>query len=356
VSVRETLSLFPTTPAWAARGKAIRGVVSPTPSPSSGLRVADFFCGLGGSSTGAEAAGCEVVYAANHHKPACDLHARNFPGAETVCQDLHLADFTDLPDYDLLWASPSCKGFSEARSGGGRYATRALCPGHDQLRATAWACITAAEMGRPKWVVIENVEAMAGWELYQPWLDSWARMGYSLSRTTINAKDVGVAQDRPRLFVVGVLGDTPFDLRQPTGYRPRTMRDVAQLDSGRWTRLGDHRSELVKMRAQRAIKRHGFEGAFHTQSVTDNSGRSLDRPSPVITTKAPSQTAWIRGSGRWQDRERRLVNRAEVAELMGFPKDYQWGKTTKTKAGEMLGNAVCPPVATEIIKQILRRG
>jgi DNA (cytosine-5)-methyltransferase 1 len=350
-----TLDLFPTTAAWATRGASIRDVVTPTRS-SSGLRCVDLFAGAGGSSTGLAQAGCEIVYAANHARDAVAVHELNHPDTEHVCQDLHLANFHHLPDYDLLWASPSCKGHSEAASGGGRYSRRGIAPGHDQLRATAWAAVTAAEVGRPHWVVIENVEAMQGWELYQPWLDSWARLGYSLSSTTINAADCGVPQDRPRLFVVGVLGTTPFELERPTGYRARTMREVANLKAGRWARVGDHRSRNVQLRVRRAIERNRFEGAFHTQNVSDNSGRSLDRPHPTITTKSPSQCAWIRGSGRWQDREYRLITRDETAALMGFPADYDWGSTPKTRAGEMLGNAVAPPVAAEIAKQILRRG
>ena len=55
-------------------------------------------------------AGCSVVYAANHWPLAVEWHAANHPGTDHACQDLQQADFTALPDHDVLLASPSCQG------------------------------------------------------------------------------------------------------------------------------------------------------------------------------------------------------------------------------------------------------
>ena len=78
------------------------------------MRVVDLFAGLGGATAGAEQAGARVVWAANHNPLAVKYHAANHPLAVHVCQDLKQADWSEVPEHDLLWASPSCQGHSSA--------------------------------------------------------------------------------------------------------------------------------------------------------------------------------------------------------------------------------------------------
>lgn len=66
----------------------------------------DLFAGLGGWSTGASMAGVQVLWAANHWPEAVQWHANNHPDTQHVCQDLHQADWTQVPAHDLLLASP----------------------------------------------------------------------------------------------------------------------------------------------------------------------------------------------------------------------------------------------------------
>jgi len=61
----------------------------------------DLFAGLGGWSTGARMAGVEVLWAANHWPDAVQWHSANHPGAIHVCQDLHQANWSQVPAHDL---------------------------------------------------------------------------------------------------------------------------------------------------------------------------------------------------------------------------------------------------------------
>ncbi len=58
----------------------------------SGLTVTDQFCGAGGSSIGAQAAGLEIRLALNHWRMAIDTHASNFPSVDHVCEDISAVD------------------------------------------------------------------------------------------------------------------------------------------------------------------------------------------------------------------------------------------------------------------------
>lgn len=72
------------------------------------VRAIDLFAGAGGFSTGAVAAGVDVVWAANHWQEAVDIHKLNHPDTYHLCQDLHQADWSKLPEHELLLASPAC--------------------------------------------------------------------------------------------------------------------------------------------------------------------------------------------------------------------------------------------------------
>lgn len=105
------------------------------------MRAIDLFAGAGGFSEGARMAECRVVWAANHWQAAVDTHAANHPDTAHACQDLHQADWTQVPAHDLLLASPACQGHTPAR-GKER-------PHHDACRSTAWAVVSALECHRP---------------------------------------------------------------------------------------------------------------------------------------------------------------------------------------------------------------
>ena len=68
----------------------------------------DLFCGAGGSSLGAEAAGMQLVMAANHWETAIEVHQHHFPDAGHDCADISQVDPRRYPKTDVLLASPEC--------------------------------------------------------------------------------------------------------------------------------------------------------------------------------------------------------------------------------------------------------
>lgn len=62
--------------------------------------VTDLFCGAGGSSTGAAAAGMEIRLAANHWQQAIDVHQINHPDAAHDCADISQVDPRRYPRTD----------------------------------------------------------------------------------------------------------------------------------------------------------------------------------------------------------------------------------------------------------------
>lgn len=291
----------------------------------------DLFAGMGGFTEGATQAGVNVVWAANHWPAAVDVHAVNHPDTAHACQDLHQVNWGDVPTHDILLASPSCQGHSRARGKDK--------PHHDSARSTAWAVVSCAEVHQPEIVIVENVPEMATWTLYPAWCAAMTALDYTLSPHVLDAADYGVPQNRKRLIVICTRSKQPFILRQRAAERP--IAPHIDWKYPRWRKA----SGLVANTMRRIA--HGREhfGDRFLISYYGNThiSRSIDRPIGTITTK--DRWAVIDGA------RMRMFSADECRRAMGFRDSYQMPKST-TLAKHMLGNAVCPPMVTEIIREI----
>ena len=298
------------------------------------MKAIDLFAGAGGFSEGARMAGVEVVWAADHWQIAVETHATNHPGTEHSCQDLHQADWTQVPAHDILLASPACQGHSRAR-GKDR-------PHHDATRSTAWAVVSALECHRPPLFLVENVPEFAKWQLFRAWRSALEALGYSLLPQVIDAADHGVPQHRRRLFILGTRSKSPLFLDLPR--RSHTMAaDIVDVAKGAWTQVRrTGRAAATLARISRGRRDHG-ERFLIGYYGNEHGGRSLHRPVGTLTTR-----------DRWAivDGDRmRMLTPDEVRAGMGFPKEYRLPENRRL-AVHLLGNAVCPPVARDLLQSI----
>ncbi len=298
------------------------------------MRAIDLFAGAGGFSTGARMAGANVVWAANHWPTAVKWHAENHPEAVHACQDLHQADWSQVPAHDLLLASPCCQGHSKAR---GKAANN---PQHDASRSTAWAVVSAAEFHRPSVVVVENVTEFTDWILYPAWHKAMQDLGYAFSPHAVDAADHGVPQHRTRIFMVFTKSKRPLMLRLPKGGHV-PAGSIIDYSTGEWSKVAD-KVPATRARVANGRASHGdrFVVAYYG---SEKGGRSLSRPLGTITTV-----------DRWGviDGDRmRMLSVTEARKAMGFPDGYALPPQHK-QAMRMLGNAVVPIVARDIITAI----
>jgi len=295
----------------------------------------DLFAGAGGFTCGAEAAGLDVVFAANHWQAAVETHERNHPGTLHSCQDLHQQDWSLVPDHDVLLASPCCQGHSKAR-GVDR-------PQHDASRSTAWAVVSAAEYHDPELVIIENVPEFLDWRLYGAWSAAMGALGYSLAPHVIDAADAGVPQNRKRVFIVCAKSAAPLYLGQPDAAHV-SVRSVLDLDSGSWSKVykpGRAASTISRHEAGRRNVGDVFLAPFYG-SGSGRTGRSLDRPCGTLTTK-----------GRWaihRGDEMRMLTVPEQVAIQGLPEGYALPESATT-ATHLIGNSVSPPVVTWLLER-----
>lgn len=304
------------------------------------MKGVDIFAGGGGFTTGAEAAGVEIIWAANHSPLAVACHASNYPRAIHVCQDLHLADFTMVPSHDILLAAPCCHGHTPAR---GRDK-----PQHDKSRATAWAVVSCVEANRPAVVLVENVPQFLKWELYPAWLQAMLTLGYAYAPLVLDAADHGVPQHRIRYF--GLFTRTKAPLQLKLERRPHVPADTAiEWDRYRWSRIdrpGRAEATLRRVAAGRARFGERFVIPYYG-SGSGLTGRSIHRPLGTVTTL-----------DRWgviDGNRMRMLQLSELKPCMGFPEGYRL-PGTRRQGIHLLGDAVCPPVARDLLLAIKQQG
>lgn len=296
------------------------------------IRAIDMFAGLGGFSEGARMAQVDTVWAGNHWKPACDSYAANHP-IKPVCQDLMEADWRQVPAHDILLAAPACQGHTPAR-GKER-------PHHDAMRSTAGAVVDCARYHRPPVVVVENVVEFQKWDRYQAWTRAMRRLGYALAPLVIDAADHGVPQHRRRLFIVATRSRHSIELRLPRRAHQPAMA-VIDFNAGSWSpihRPGRSPNTLSRIDAGRRRFGARFVAPYYG-SGSGETGRSLHRPLGTITTR-----------DRWAvvDGDRmRMLSKDECRAAMGFMPGYVLPKQHKT-AVHLLGNAICPRVAADVL-------
>lgn len=300
------------------------------------MNVIDLFAGAGGFSEGARMAGCSVKWAANHWPRAVDFHNQNHPNTEHSCQDLQQADWRNVPAHDVLLASPACQGHSRARG--------KESPHHDALRSTAWAVVACAEYHRSKCCLVENVVDFRKWVLFPAWCDAMQRLGYSIAQHVVDSANHGVPQHRERLFLVCTQSKKPMHLSLPSRTH-KPVADVIEWNTHQWNqieRLGRSCKTLQRVAAGRAVHGSRFVAPYYS-SGSGLTGRSIYRPIGTITTR-----------DRWAvvDGDRmRMLQVSEAKAAMGFPVSYVLPDSHK-EAMFMLGNAVCPPVAADLLVAI----
>lgn len=288
----------------------------------------DLFSGLGGWSTGARQAGIDVLWAANHWPDAVEWHAANHPDTIHVCQDLHQADWTKVPAHDILLASPCCQGHSKAR---GRANGN---PQHDASRSTAWAVVSALEFHKTELAIVENVPEFLDWTLYPAWKQALELMGYSIAAHVVDCADLGVPQNRERMFLTVSRSKAPLILDIPEFERQSALSFI-NFNAGKWSPVDKPgRAAATLARARHGWENFGDRFVFSYYGNTKTS-RNINRPIGTITTR--DRWAVVDGDSM------RMLTADECLAAMSFPPDTKRPQNHRLTV-HMAGNAV-PPLA-----------
>lgn len=175
----------------------------------SDVTVTDLFCGAGGSSIGAEAAGGRLRMALNHWDLAIETHNTNFPDADHDCTDISATDPRRYPSTNILLASPECtnhslaKGRKRKRGQEDLFLPSSADPGDERSRATMWDVPRFAEFHEYDVIICENVVDVRHWAPFPAWLHAMHRLGYAHQCVYLNSMFAHpTPQSRDRIYIV----------------------------------------------------------------------------------------------------------------------------------------------------------
>ncbi len=138
---------------------------------------------------------------------ARDVYLDNHPETDYRLGDV--AAIGNFPRAELLAGCYPCQGFSQ---GGLRKADRKI----NQLYLEFARALTRV---KPKAFIVENVSGMVRknfLHLLEDQIKVFTEVGYRVKAEVLNAADFGVAQERRRIFIVGLRGDLALDYQFPT--------------------------------------------------------------------------------------------------------------------------------------------
>ncbi len=309
----------------------------------------DYFAGFGGFTSGAQAAGSNVVVhvAVNHNPNAIKVHAHNHPETMHFIEDLmKMPHSVFRGEIRVLLAAPACQGHSKAARPA-RSAFKRCSEYHDRLRATAWAVIDGARDIEPDAVIVENVPQFEQWAGFPAWRADLESLGYRVQIHHLRASDFGVAQLRDRVFISAVRGNAPVHVTPTTPGARLPASSCIDWNAGSWKPIGVSKGRaLAKRKAAFAKFPHGSVCSLFSHNSYYN---AWTEPFRTITTKYPSQTAIIRRDGQF-----RRLRPSEIARAMGFGTSHQVPKgLTLEQLARGYGGAVCPPVGSAIFKAVI---
>lgn len=167
------------------------------------------FSGCGGSDAGLVKAGFEVLMANDILPYAKEVYLANHPETDYLLHDITQVD--SFPSADLLAGCYPCQGFSQ---GGKRESDR-------KINYLYLEFARALKIVKPKAFIVENVSGMTRINfkhLLEDQIKIFTEAGYNVVYQVLNASEYGVAQDRKRIFIVGIHQryDTKFEFPLPT--------------------------------------------------------------------------------------------------------------------------------------------
>jgi len=347
------------------------------------MRAIDLFCGTGGFSHGAHAAGFEVAGAFDLDETLTSSFRYNFPETKLVIGDLSKNTGEGLlkaagGPVDLVFGGPPCQGFSSI--------------GHrrkdDPRRSLLGHFFRLVGEVRPRAFVMENVQGLAYHDALpelRAAIDALPKSYCLLDPLILNAADFGAATVRKRLFVIGYdpsrcspITQRDFESRKSTG---ATVADAfsglaeAQMiaDDGYfdiWQMPAEAQlSSYARALADEDLRYTGNRRTKHTDAVqtrfasvrqgsADPVGRhprlSWSGQCPTLRAGTGSDVGSYQSVRPLHPDEPRVITVREAARLQGFP-DRHLFHPTIWHSFRMIGNSVSPLISRAVLGAVAEK-
>lgn len=319
----------------------------------------DLFAGIGGFRIAMQSLGGQCVFSSEWDEAAKETYFQNY--GEVPFGDITKPEIKALiPErFDVLCAGFPCQPFSNA----------GLKRGIEDTRGTLFYHI--AEILRdhqPKAVLLENVRGLISNDkgnTIQTVLRTITGMGYKCNvpqelidngpisrlkeecaKMVLSAKDYGVPQNRPRIYIVLWRNDINVErFVYPEPEKAKTsVGSVLEKNVDEGYTISDKLwAGHKRRRVENAEKGNGFgyclfnEKSEYTSTI---SRRYYKDGSEILIEQ--------------QGKNPRKITPREAANLQGFPQGFKLPESN-TRAYQQFGNSVAVPVVTKVSEQIVKQ-
>lgn len=319
----------------------------------------DLFAGIGGFRLAMQEVGGKCVFSSEWDEAAKETYFKNY--GEVPFGDITKKEIKALiPEhFDVLCAGFPCQPFSNA----------GLKRGIEDTRGTLFYHI--AEILRdhqPKAVILENVRGLISndkGKTIQTVLRTITEMGYrcnvsqkliesgpitklktECSKMVLSAKDYGVPQNRPRIYIILWRQDVKIEnFEYPIAEKSKTnVGSILEKDVPQEYTISDRLwAGHQRRRAENEQKGNGFGYClFNEESeYTSTISRRYYKDGSEILIEQKGKNP-------------RKITPREAANLQGFPKEFKISDS-RTSAYKQFGNSVAVAVVTEVSKQMVKQ-
>ena len=317
------------------------------------LRVVSLFSGYGSQELALKYIGVdhEVVAHSDIFKPANEVFNALHSTQEGNLGDITKIDENTFPQCDLLTFSFPCQSLSIAgKQEGIAVGTRS---------GLLFEVERIIKVNKPKYLMMENVKNLVSkthMASFQKHIDFLEGLGYGCYWRVLNAADFGCAQNRERVLMMAVLGESKVQVKAKmmrvdnhkkgrVSMRPFIENEVSDklfIDCEFVSHTGSNNSSVCKMVAKRTDVKYDQAQRIY----------SVDGCSPCLTKSGIPQIMT-------EDGKVRYISAREGYRFMGI-QEYDINKMLETSLSEkqhvsLAGNSICVPVLEAIFQEFFKK-
>jgi len=247
----------------------------------------------------------------------------------------------NVPDIDLFVFGSPCQSYSQQGKRLGLEDTRGTL---------VYNGLQIVKEKQPKYFIYENVKGMLTHDngyTFKVIKAAFEELNYAIQYEVLNAKHYGAAQNRERLFIVGIRKDIkqPFSFPKPQAVS-KSVNDFISDEQIDYSAYEYSTEGAVAYKPKRKTDIKKVFTLPHLKYESDRRIHSTNGISPCLLTGSKA---------RFYDEKNKLfryLNEQELKEIQGFNKDFKF-PVSKTQTRKQIGNSIYVGVLGAVLENLV---
>ena len=308
------------------------------------MRVVSLFCGIGGIDLAFKRIGCDIVWANDSDKYACETYRHNFFDTPLIPKDIREVDKNTIPDCDIVAAGFPCQPFSVCGK------QKGFADHRGNLFFEIGKVIDAK---KPNIIFLENVANLVehdSGKTFNVIHNELAGRGYYIRYLVADACEYGnIPQHRTRTYILAFKSETQcnsfsFPPKIPLTNRIKDVLDISvKVENKYYYSETDSRYSRLYRVIQSSEQIYRFSD-YGIQASKDGISFTLKANMGTYYDRVPIIRDYF---------GIRNITPIECLALQGYPKCFSFPtQVPEREQYKQAGNTVCVPVITHILKEL----